>query len=1014
MIGRTPADADPLDRIQDIYCAALARPVGERSAYLAAACAGDRELRLEVESLLAVGADASPFLESPAARLLPTADDADSDATELVGRHIGPYRLIRRLGGGGMGTVWLAERADAVFEKAVAVKLIRRGMDTAEILRRFRNERQLLASLDHPHIGRLLDGGATEDGRPYLVMEFVDGFPIDQYADEHRLDVPDRLRLFRQVCAAVHHAHQNLVVHRDLKPSNILVTADGEVKLLDFGIARLLPESGSLDTLDVTATAARLLTPRYASPEQIRGESLSTASDVYSLGVLLYELLTGTSPYEVTTRSRADFELAVCEQEPRRPSVKVARGLEAAAPPSERTRTAPSSRAGTDYRVDTRRLRRRLRGDLDNIVLMALRKEPHRRYASAEQLAADLERHEIGLPVRARPDTWAYRTSKFVRRNRLAAASLVVVFAVLVGAVAVTSSALVEQTRARGEALRQQQDAEESLRFLESMLASIDPSIARGGDISVLKRVLEEAEKRVDTELAQLPTAAARIHETIARVYTSLGLLDEAKRHANAALALRELLAGPDSLAVARCLNQRGMIAIEAGDLVDAERDHRRALDIAARQPGVGDDTHATALNGLGLLFHRKGEPQGALPYYEQAREFVRRVHGERSLRYALQLNNEASTFLSLGQYAEADQAFAQALAIREERLPPDHFDVAVSLQNLGKARSAVGDWQGAVELGRRALAIKRKLLEPSHPNLATTIVNLAAHLQQLQRSDEAIELLREALTIYRRAFPEPHAWTAKALSNLAVTLAKSGEIDEAEQLHREALAMRQQLYPDGHAEVALSYDSLAGLYSDSGRLDAAEPLYERALAIRRQHLGERHPLVAITLHNQSHLLLTLGRLDEAESACREAISIRAEKLPADHPSTAASHHVLAKILLAADRAEEALSEAKSAYEQLDRRLGSLDPQTARARVLATTILIQLGRHAEAEPILLSAYDASREAKGESFPATCDARSQLHDLYESWRRPADAARYAPLEPVREPPTEVPGTPNTTP
>lgn len=380
-------------RIQTLFDAAVDVDPAERVAWLEQECADDGDLLSEVRALLECDERTSRFLQPP---MTPAEDEAqplDDDHDPQLGRRVGAYELTRVIATGGMGTVYLAARADQHFDKQVAVKLIRPGMDTADIVRRFRNERQFLAGLEHPNIARLIDGGVTEhDGRPYLVMEYVEGTPLDRYCDDHRLSITDRLELFGAVCDAVQHAHHNLIVHRDLKPRNILVTADGIVKLLDFGIAKVLDVQSATDADDATTIAGRPMTPRFASPEQILGEPITTASDVYSLGVILYELLTGHRPYQLDTDSRAAIEWAARDDEPTRPSASVSR-----------TQTLPSVDGATDTRITPeavsaarrthlRQLKRDLRGDLDTIVLMALRKEPPRRYASVEQFGDDIAR----------------------------------------------------------------------------------------------------------------------------------------------------------------------------------------------------------------------------------------------------------------------------------------------------------------------------------------------------------------------------------------------------------------------------------------------------------------------------------------------------------------------------------------------------------------------------------------------------------------------------------------------
>ena len=391
-------------RVEEIFDEVAALPAGERGERLAELCGDDGALRLEVESLLAADAGAGDFLEQTP--VPPDLAEVVLPPPSAVGRRIGSWRVERKLGEGGMATVYLGVRDDGEFRQQVAIKVFGYGADRSDLLDRFRAERQILASLDHPNIARLLDGGTTEDGLPYLVMEHVDGVPVDRYCEEHGLGVDARIDLFRQICSAVQYAHQNLVVHRDLKPSNILVTADGKPHLLDFGIAKLL-EGSALAGADLTRTGQRLMTPHYASPEQVTGRPMTTASDVYALGVLLYVLLTGHLPYRLDPDRLGAVEQAVLEQQPERPSTAVGRSISTA------------DGASAIETLQDRRLARRLAGDLDNIVLMALRKEPQLRYASVELLSEDLRNYREGMPVLARPATFGYRVSKFVGRHRI-------------------------------------------------------------------------------------------------------------------------------------------------------------------------------------------------------------------------------------------------------------------------------------------------------------------------------------------------------------------------------------------------------------------------------------------------------------------------------------------------------------------------------------------------------------------------------------------------------------------
>ncbi len=432
-------DSERWQNVERLYHAAMEREESQRAAFLAGACGGDEVLLREVESLVAYGGRSGKFIEGSALDLLAPdlagdegdgIDPADNDEGRIIGKKISQYRIVEQLGLGGMGEVYRAVRADGQYQKQVAIKLVRAGQDSGSVIVRFKNERQILASLDHPHIARLLDGGATDEGVPYFVMELVEGQPIDKYCDSHKLGIPARLKLFLQVCSALQYAHQRQIIHRDIKPSNILVTEDGVPKLLDFGIAKVLETTALIGEVGSTRTMFRAFTPDYASPEQIKGELIGNASDVYSLGVLLYELLTGHRPYRFKTRTPAEIEQAICEAEGLKPSAVVTRV-------EERTLADGTTTAITPEEIslardsDPRQMRSRLVGDLDAIAMMALRKEPTRRYASVRDLSEDIRRHLEGRPITARPSTIAYRGTKFIRRHRELAVS-VVIFLVLV------------------------------------------------------------------------------------------------------------------------------------------------------------------------------------------------------------------------------------------------------------------------------------------------------------------------------------------------------------------------------------------------------------------------------------------------------------------------------------------------------------------------------------------------------------------------------------------------------
>ncbi|MEM9998939.1 MAG: protein kinase, partial [Bacteroidota bacterium] len=596
-------------RLSGLLGDALERAGDDRAAFLREACADDPTLIAEVERLLAAheAAESSQRFASGAFDLAPA---ALAEAAPLP--DIGPYRLVREIGRGGMGTVWLAERADGLFEQRVAVKLMRAGVVSDDQHRRFRAERRILAGLDHPHIARLLDGGVTAPapgarvGQPYLVMEYVEGVPITTYCRERALPLADRLALVRTVCETVAYAHQNLVVHRDLKPSNIFVAGDSDgrpvVKLLDFGIAKLLSEDEE-DPVPVTRTGQALMTPEYAAPEQIRGEAVTTATDVYALGVVLYELLVGQRPYHIEDHSATAVGRAVLESTPTKPSTAVR-----VAAPSAQT--------------DPARLAKRLRGDLDTIVLKALRKEPARRYRSAADLADDLRRHAEGLPVMARPDTTGYRLRKFAQRHRsgvaAGAALLVALLLGLAGTVWQARIAAAERDIAAMErdatqtALR---DAGAAMDFLESVMLQAD--LEEADPSRPIGVVLDSAALRIDDELAGQPTVARQVHATMSDIYLGFRDTEQAEHHARRALALT-----PDSLdaAFGRALYLIALAHDYRGDDTEASPYYERAIAALRLQPdSLAQATLARALNSYGTALSESDRYDDALVVLEEA-----------------------------------------------------------------------------------------------------------------------------------------------------------------------------------------------------------------------------------------------------------------------------------------------------------------------------------------------------------------------------------------------------------
>jgi eukaryotic-like serine/threonine-protein kinase len=819
-------DVERRRRIEDLFDLALDRPPGERTAWVAGAADGDAALAAEVEALLEAHALAERAFDGAASPPVPE-------------RHIGAYRLVRELGRGGMGVVYLAERDDGQFRRRVAVKLLRTGPDAGELHRRFLAERQILASLDHPHIAQLLDGGVTDGDLPYLVMEYVDGVPITTYCDRHGLDLPARLRLFQDVCAAVHHAHKNLVLHRDLKPGNVLVTPAGQVKLLDFGIAKLLnPGLGGMDQ-PLTRTEFRVMTPEYASPEQVRGESLTTTSDVYALGVLLYELLTGRRPHggggsPVPGGRRAG------DREPERPSTAVLRAPVTGDGAGSRA-TVASLAAARD--ASPERLRRLLRGDGDAITMMALRVEPGRRYGSAELLAQDVQRWLEGLPVLAHRGSRAYRVRKLLRRHRGAAVAGVLVAASLLGGTAVAARQAAEARREQARAEHAQRQAEVVTEFLMGLFDASDPGAARGDTVTAAE-LLERGVTRAEA-LAEAPEVQAEMFSVVGRVHRSLGRYEEAQR----------LL--------------------------------ERALRIRAGAGGWRAET-APLLTDYADVLRRRGEYDSAQAVLERVAALQRGAAGGDDVGVAATLHDLSRVALARGDLAGAEARAREVVAIRQRLLGESDPRTLAGLASLGAVLRERADYAGAERMLRQAVRLRQAGGGAATPEGAADALVLAELLLlDLRQPAEAEALYRQALVALRAAPRPDEDQLVRALGGLARALETRGAAGESEALLVEALELRRRTYGAEHPHVSTALSHLAGAVERGGDLARAEGLFREAAAMEGRLLGETHPGRAGTLTALARVLTARGRLREADGVLQEASAIRVARLGADHPLVA-------------------------------------------------------------------------------------------------------------------------------
>jgi serine/threonine-protein kinase len=885
-------------QVKAAFHSALALSGAERGRFLARLDESD-DLRAEVESLLAAY-DADPgFIEQPAVGssawgalatqgAIGTATGPEPDA---AGRRIGAYRLERRIGAGGMGAVYLATRADDEYRKMVAIKLIRADGPLSnprrreEMLRRFRNERQTLANLEHPNIARLLDGGTTEAGAPYLVMEYIEGAPIDAYCDEHRLPTSERLQLFRKVCDAVRYAHQNLVVHRDLKPGNILVTPDGVPKLLDFGIAKLLDPDSSALAGDLTVTGTQPMTPSYASPEQLRGRPITTASDVYSLGVILYVLLTGRRPYELADLPLSELVRVVCETEPVRPSDAVTRVSIAPAPNAGATSHTPDPETISrtrDGRPD--RLRRRLSGDVDNIVLKALRKEPERRYASAEQLADDIGRHLAGRPVAARKDTTAYRAAKFVRRHKVGVAAAVALIAVLVGGIATTTW----QAHIANQKWR---EYEEIARFTTDLLLMGDPDEAEGkSDVRGLRLSMPEVLKRGEKQVADLagqPAVQARLKSTLGRIYYNFGEYDQARRLLIEAMEFQTRALGGKHVDTLLTTANLGRVLRAQAELERAVELLERALAGLRRARGPTHRDTLEALSDLAWVRYEQHRFEDARALLIEGLDAARSTLGDADRLTALLMQDLGAVLHRQSQFAQAEPLLRSGHRTLAQVLGPDHPRTLIAMINLSNVLRDTGSLVEAEELLRDVLEIRQRVLPAEHPYIFATQRRLARVLWMQNDPDKlalADELGRAALAAERDKLGDDNIQTLYSINDLALILMSRGELDEAETLFREKLERGARHWGPEDEETLVATNNLADVLMRKDRLEEAEALFRDAVETATRVLGPDHYKTTNFRHNLGRCLTRLARYDEAEEQLQLCYRSRAATLPPDNP----------------------------------------------------------------------------------------------------------------------------------
>ncbi|HEY0987724.1 MAG TPA: serine/threonine-protein kinase [Kofleriaceae bacterium] len=862
------------------------------------------------------------------------------DAPEPGLGRIGPYRLLGKLGDGETSSVYLAARDDDQYRQRVAIKLIRRGLDS-RTLQRFHQERQILASLTHPNIAGLLDGGSTPAGQPYFVMEYVDGEPLDAHCEHAGLSVTRRLALFGVVCQAVHFAHRNLIVHRDLKPGNILVDGEGTPKLVDFGIARLLdPERGL--SAEPTTIAAPLMTPHYASPEQVQGKPVSTATDVYSLGVILYKLLTGRLPYELGSRSLHDIERVVCEVTP--------------PPPSQ---------------VLGGRRRGHLARDLDNIVLMAMRKEPERRYGSAQELADDVRRCLAHRPVIARRDTLGYRASSFVRRNAGAVAAAAVICATLFGGAVATRwqwrRAVAERTRAE----IQRAAAEQTLDFVVKLFKV--PASGEAHEVTA-RELLDRGAAELGAE-SQPPYIRAALKHTLGVVYRNLGSYPQAAQLLGEAVQDRERIPGGE-LDLADSLYELSTIDSDIGKADLGVARLRRALAIRTRLLGPDDPAVADVLEVLASHVGYNIPVPEAEDDNRRALDIRRRHSAAGDLRLVGSIAGLADLYSLTARYDESDALFREALALRGRSPDDAHCEPGdeVLLSELATLRWREGYYAEAERINDGAIACAQKTLGPDHPTVwDLMIIRIRAWCEQ-GRDADAEALARESLLRRTAAHTDRSPVVDNAQFHLAHVLYERGQLVEAEALERAALTRREHAWTRMHDSVAASAKALGDIQLASGDARAAEADYREALEIWPRVMGADHPYVAEAMRGLADALRAQHRLVEARPLVERALELQRRRLRPQHPAIAATLVLRGALADAPAAAEPSFREALAIWQAA---LGRDHPYTARAESLLGECLLRRGEPADALPLLRHGVEVLRARLGDDHEETRSARRRL-------------------------------------